>query len=114
MALNHAQSGELIDIRPLGPALKNTRSRALVRADQLEVLHLTLPAGHTLPPHDIAHSAITLQCLEGAAELQAHGKTQKLLPGTLVYLAPGIQHAVTSEQDCALLVTLFLDRAQNA
>ncbi|MBV7486758.1 cupin domain-containing protein [Bordetella sp. BOR01] len=111
MALHHAQSGELIDIRPLGPALKDTPSRALVRADQLEVLRLALLAGQTLPTHDIERSAITLQCLEGAAELEAHGKTQRLEAGVMVYLAPGVPHRVVALQDCALLVTLFLDRA---
>ncbi|MBO9353613.1 cupin [Bordetella petrii] len=111
MALHHARSGELIDIRPLGAAVKDTPSQALVRADQLEILRLTLPAGEALPPHDIERSAITLQCLEGALELDAHGKTQRLEPGVLVYLAPGVQHSVTALQDCSLLVTLFLDRA---
>jgi len=111
MALHHAQSGELIDIRPLGAAVKDTPSRALVRADQLEILRLTLPAGQTLPTHDVAHSAITLQCLEGAVELGAHDKLQRLEPGSLVYLAPGVPHHVTALQDSSLLVTLFLDRA---
>lgn len=111
MALHHARSGELIDIRPLGPALKDTPSRALVRSDQLEILRLALLAGQTLPPHGIDASAITLQCLEGAAELGAHGTTQRLEPGTLVYLAPGVQHQVKALQDCSILVTLFLDRA---
>ncbi|HYG45645.1 MAG TPA: cupin, partial [Bordetella sp.] len=81
MALHHAQSGELIDIRPLGGAVKDTPSRALVRADQLEILRLALPAGQTLPTHGIDRSAITLQCLEGAAELDAHDRIQRLEPG---------------------------------
>ena len=111
MALHHAQSGELIDIRPLGPALKDTPSQALVRAGQLEILRLVLPAGQALPAHGIDTSAITLQCLEGVAELDAHGATQKLEPGALVYLAAGVQHRVVALQDCSLLITLFLDRA---
>lgn len=111
MALHHAKSGELIDISPLGAALKNTPSRALVRADQLEILRLNLLAGESLPPHDIERSAITLQCLEGVLELHAHGKVQQLAPGMLVYLAAGVEHSVTALQDCSVLVTLFLDRA---
>lgn len=110
MALHHARSGEIIDIHPLGAALSRTPSRALVRADQLEVLRLNLPAGQALPPHDIEHSAITLQCLEGVAHLLAHDRTQALEPGTLVYLAAGVEHSVTAQTDCSILVTLFLNR----
>ena len=111
MALHHARSGELIDIRPLGAAIKNTPSQALVRADQLEVLRLNLPAGESLPPHDIEHSAITVQCLEGALELRAHGTARRMEPDTLVYLAPGVEHSVIALEDCSVLVTLFLDRS---
>jgi len=111
MALHHARSGELIDIRPLGPALKHARSQALVRADQMEILRLVLPAGHVLPTHDIDTGAVALQCLEGIAELEAHHTTQVLRAGTLVYLAPGVPRRLTALEDCALLVTLFLDRS---
>ncbi|MFP5418226.1 MAG: cupin domain-containing protein [Gammaproteobacteria bacterium] len=110
MAITHAASGELIDVRPLGAALRHTRSSTLVRADHLEVFRFVLVAGQTAPDHK-ASGAVTIQCLEGEVELEAHGRTQMLLPGNLVYLADAEPHAVKALKDSALLVTLLLRRA---
>lgn len=110
MAIPHAASGELIDIRPLGAALHQAGSSTLVRADHLEVFRFVLMAGKTAPDHK-ASGAITIQCLEGAVELDAHGRTQMLLPGSLVYLADAEPHAVRALSDASLLVTVLLRRA---
>lgn len=110
MAITHAASGELIDVRPLGAALRHTRSSTLVRADHLEVFRFVLVAGQTAPDHK-ASGAVTIQCLEGEVELEAHGRTRTLLPGNLVYLADAEPHAVKALKDSALLVTLLLRRA---
>ncbi|WP_018077218.1 cupin domain-containing protein [Thiobacillus denitrificans] len=110
MAMTHAASGELIDIRPLGAALRQTHSRTLVRADHLEVFRFVLAAGQTAPDHKAA-GALTIQCLEGAVELDAHGRTQILRAGDLVYLADAEPHEVRALEDAALLVTILLRRA---
>ncbi|QLQ02062.1 MAG: cupin domain-containing protein [Thiobacillus sp.] len=109
MAMTHAASGELIDVRPLGPALRETRSSTLVRADHLEVFRFVLIAGKTAPDHK-ASGALTLQCLEGAVELDAHGRTQSLRAGDMVYLADAEPHAVRAMEDASLLVTVLLRR----
>ena len=111
MSLHHARPGELIDIRPLGPALRDTPSKALVRSDQIEVLRLSLVAGETLPSHEIAASAITVQCLEGVVEVTAYGVTQPMEAGTLLFLAAGVPHSLRAITDTSVLVTLFLNRA---
>lgn len=110
MAMTHAASGELIDIRPLGAALRQTHSRTLVRADHLEVFRFVLVAGQTAPDHK-ASGALTLQCLEGVVEFDAHGRTQTLRTGDLVYLADAAPHAVRALEDASLLVTILLRRA---
>ena len=110
MSLHHARPGERIDIRPLGAALRDTPSQALVRADQIEVLRLILKAGDIQPSHEVAASAITLQCLEGQAMLDAYGVSQALSPGELVFLAAGVPHRLSAITDCAILLTLCLDR----
>lgn len=74
MVITHAASGELIDVRPLGATLRQTSSSTLVRADHLEVFRFVLVAGKTAPDHN-ASGAITIQCLEGEVELEAHGRT---------------------------------------
>lgn len=110
MAIRHAASGELIDVRPLGASLRQTSSNTLVRATHLEVFRLVLPAGKAAPDHK-ASGAITIQCLEGAVQLDAHGRTQELLAGKMVYLSDGEPHEVRALEDSSLLVTVLLRRA---
>lgn len=110
MAIPHATSGELMDVRPLGSGLRRTSSSTLVRADHLEVFRLILPAGKATPNHK-ASGAITIQCLEGAVELEAYGRTQILRTGSLVYLSDAVPHAVKALEDSSLLVTILLRRA---
>jgi len=110
MALIHAASGELIDVRPLGASLRQTSSSTLIRADHLEVFRFVLVAGKKAPDHK-ASGAITIQCLEGEVELEAHGRTQVLLPGNMVYLADAEPHAVMALKDSSLLVMVLLRRA---
>ena len=110
MAIPHAASGELIDVRPLAGNLRQTSSSTLVRADHLEVFRLVLPAGKAAPDHK-ASGAITIQCMEGAVELDAHGRTQILRAGTMVYLSDAEPHEVRALEDASLLVTVLLRRA---
>lgn len=110
MAIPHAASGELIDVRPLGENLRRTTSTTLVRAEHLEVFRMVLAAGKAAPDHK-ASGAITIQCLEGLVELEAHGRTQILRAGSMVYLSDGEPHAVRAVEDSSLLVTILLRRA---
>ncbi|MCK0512790.1 cupin domain-containing protein [Aromatoleum buckelii] len=110
MAIPHAASGELIDIAPLGERVRDTVSSTLIRAEHFEVFRLVLPAGKSTQEHRAA-GLITIQCLEGVVELDAHGQAQTLTPGTLVYLADAEPHAVTALEDASLLITMLLHRA---
>lgn len=109
MAIQKAESGELIDIQPLGDGLAQTVSSTLVRTDHFEVFRMILPAGKDTPMHKAA-GIITIHCLEGAVELMAHGKTQLLRPGIMVYLADAEPHAVRALEDSSLLITILLLR----
>lgn len=108
MALHHASSGELIDIRPLGSALRDSPSVALFKTERLEVMRLVLPAGQQIAEHCVA-GEITFQCLEGKVELQAHGKTQALEPGTLVFLDPSVPYALHAVVDSSVLMTVLVE-----
>jgi quercetin dioxygenase-like cupin family protein len=92
------------------PALRQTNSSALVRVDHLEVFRLVLVAGKTARDHK-ASDAITIQCPEGKVELEAHGRTQILRAGDVVYLSDAEPHAVKALEDSSLLVTVLLRRA---
>ena len=107
MAIPHAQSGQVIDISPLGPALAGTKTAALIKSSTLEVLRLIVPAGKTVPEHK-APGDITVQCLEGEVNFTAEGKTQRLVPGQLLYLAAGSPHSLHGVQDSSVLVTILL------
>jgi len=45
MAIPHAKPGELVDVRPLGSALAASQTATLIRAEQVEVIRLVVPAG---------------------------------------------------------------------
>jgi quercetin dioxygenase-like cupin family protein len=109
MAIPHAASGDLIDIRPLGANPEQVGSSTLIRAPHLEVFRLVMAAGKTLHDHKAA-GAITIQCLEGSAEIDAHGQTKVLHTGSLIYLADAEPHEVRALQDTSLLVTVLLRR----
>jgi quercetin dioxygenase-like cupin family protein len=109
MSIPHAKSGELIDIRPLGKRLSQTDSSTLVRAEHLEVFRLNLSAGKSIQEHK-ATGTITIQCLEGTIEIDAHGRTQELRAGSMVYLADSEPHAVRALEDASLLITVLLHR----
>ena len=109
MATAHAASGELIDIRPFGPALPHAASETLVRAEHLEVFRLVLLAGRSLPGHDHPR-VMTIQCIEGRIELIAGGKNLAMQAGHLVYVSAGTPHELRAVEDSSLLVTLLVRR----
>ena len=53
MAIHHASSGELIDIRPLKDSLKTMASKALFKSNHLEVSRTVLLAGQEMPSHQV-------------------------------------------------------------
>jgi quercetin dioxygenase-like cupin family protein len=113
MALRHASPGERIDVRPFGAELSNQRTTALFKAEDLEVLRLVLPAGKSLPPHQVA-GEITIHCLEGAIVVSAQDHSHVLRAGELLYLAGGVMHGVTALEDASALVTLALKNGSAA
>ncbi|QDZ29152.1 cupin domain-containing protein [Noviherbaspirillum sp. UKPF54] len=104
--LHHATSGELIDVRPLAEKLRQSMSTALLRTDDLEVMRLVLPADKSVPEHHVA-GEITLLCLEGTVELQAHDKTQVLQAGRMIYLAGNVPYALRALEDASVLMTML-------
>lgn len=99
-------SGELIDVRPLGDKLVDTASIALVRTDDFEVMRLVLPQGKSVPEHHVP-GEVTLQCIEGAVEVQAHDKTQQLQAGDLLYVPGNTPYALYALQNASVLMTML-------
>ena len=107
MAISHANPGQPIDIKPLGPALAGARTLALFKSGELEVIRLILPAGKSLPPHRVP-GEITIQCLEGRFEVTADGHTNVLEAGQLLYLPGGVLHHLLGLEDASGLLTIVL------
>ena len=107
MAISHAASGQLLDIHSLTEQFSETRTFAVFKTDQLEVMRLMVPAHKAVPSHQVK-GEVTVQCLEGEVDLTADGKTQRMKAGQLVWLAGGVAHGLTAVRDSTLLVTLVL------
>ena len=88
MASHHALSGELIDIRPLGEALKATRTTTLYKTQHLEVFRMILLAGKQMPAHRVV-GEFTVQCLEGSVEFSIGTTRDVMRAGDLKCLAGG-------------------------
>ena len=109
MAIPHAKPGEVVDVRPLGSALASSQTMTLVRAEQVEVIRLVVPAGMDIAEHK-AKGEIVVQCLEGRVAFTAFGKTQNLEAGRLLYLPGREPHSVKGIEDASLLLTILLPK----
>jgi len=109
MATPQANVGELVDVRPLGSALASSQRTVLLRAEQVEIGRLFVPAGKEIPEHK-AKGEIVVQCLEGRVPYTIFGKTLTLEAGKLLYMPTGEPHSVKGIEDALLLLTVFLPK----
>ncbi len=107
MAVPHAKSGEVIDVRPLGSALPRATTTTLVKTEVLEVIRLVIPAGKHISEHR-APGEITVQCLEGRVSFKAGDETRDLEAGQLLYLSSGEPHSLSGIEDSSVLLTILL------
>lgn len=110
MALKHASSGDVVSLRPLGPALEDTKTFALVKTDRFEAVRMIVLAGTVIPSHKV-NGYVTLHCLEGRVVLEA-GSDIELDAGDWVYLERGTEHSVRGVEDSSLLLTILFDDRQ--
>jgi quercetin dioxygenase-like cupin family protein len=110
MALRHAKPGEIIDLRPIGPGLRDARNAAIIKGDNFEAIRLIVHAGAEIPQHKVS-GEITLLCLEGHVELGIDPAPIALKANQWVYLEGGAPHSVRAIEDSSLLLTIFLNHA---
>jgi quercetin dioxygenase-like cupin family protein len=109
VSIPHAKPGDVVDVRPLGPALASAQTQTLFRAANVEVIRLVVPAGKHIAEHR-AKGELVVQCLEGRVDFTAFGNMQSLEAGMLLYLPAGEPHSLTGVQDASLLLTVLLPR----
>lgn len=107
MAQPHVQSGQIVSVRALGPGLAGARTTALLKAEQLEVVRVVLPAGAAMREHQTP-GELTVQCLEGRIEFTTPGRTQILEAGDFLHLRGAEPHALKALCDASALVTICL------
>ena len=109
MALHHAESGEIVDIRPLGKKLKQAISVTLVKTEHLQVFRYILLKGKEFPEHKVP-GEITVQCLEGVIELTSLDRKKMLQAGEFVYLEGDDLHTLKGIKDASVLVTIVSNK----
>lgn len=109
MAQPHAKSGEIVDLRPLGPKLHDARTIALIKEKHFEAARLIVHAGMDIPPHKVAGD-ITLHCLEGEIVLGLGASEVVLKEGDWLYLKGGELHSLKGVVDSSLLLTILFER----
>lgn len=107
MAISHAQPGEVIDVRPLGPSLTTAKTTTLVKSGKMEVMRLVMTAGKEIAEHK-APGEITVHCLEGKVAFTALGQTHELTAGQMLYLGAGEPHSVKCIESASFLLTILL------
>ncbi len=111
MAILHAQSGEVVDVRPLGAELPNATTHALIMNKHFEVIRMVLPAGKEIPEHQ-AKGEIIVHCLEGLVAFNTSEKEMELGGGHLLHLNAGEPHALRAVEDSSVLLTIVFDKAR--
>jgi len=107
MALLHAQPLDVIDVRPLGAALRTAKTHSLIKTEKLQLMQVVLAAGQGLPEHRAPGEA-SVQCLEGEVEVSTPTRPCRLQAGEVVVLPAAEPHAVLAIRDATLLVTVLL------
>lgn len=109
MAIEHAQPGEVISLRPYEEKLAAARTTTLAKTDRFELLRLVVHKGREIATHQ-APGDLIVQCLEGEVTIAALGKTTRLGAGELLYLPDRVPHALTARYDSSLLVTILFEK----
>ena len=107
MALTHVRPSTPVDVQPLRERLPTEASSALFKARDLEVLRLVLLAGKSMPPHEVA-GEFTLQCIEGALEIESDDGAATLEAGQLLYLRGCVRYRIRAVLDSSALMTIAL------
>lgn len=81
------------------------RSETLVKTDDLRVVLVTMEENTLLRNH-AAPGTVTIQCLLGQFAVQVDDDDIVLESGSILTLAPGVEHAVRAHATGAFLLTI--------
>jgi quercetin dioxygenase-like cupin family protein len=98
--------GDTVDVRRLGAGIGTPQQSLLVKTVNVEIIHVAVPAGETIPTHE-AQGEIIVHCLDGRVSLAALGKTHELKVGQLIYFCVNEPFSIQGIEDASLLVTII-------
>ena len=107
MAQTHARPGQVVSVRPLGDRLSSSRTTAILKAYQVEVVRIVLGAGKQLREHS-APGEITVQCIEGRIAFRTPEASHVLEAGDFIHLRRDEPHALEAIVDSSALLTLCI------
>jgi quercetin dioxygenase-like cupin family protein len=110
MAQAHTGSGQLVSVLPLGDRLRASKTTAILKAEQLEIVRIVLLAGKGLVEH-AAPGEISLLCIEGCIDFTVAGTALRMRAGDLIHLHAGEPHALMAVEDASALLTIRLSGA---
>ena len=110
MALPHAKSGEIVNVRPLGPALSQSGTTTLVKTDTLEIIRMVVAPDKFIHAHQVP-GEIVVQCLEGRISFTAGDTAQELNAGDMLYLDGNVPHSLKGIEHASVLLTILLRKA---
>lgn len=100
------QSSAHVDLRTALPVVdSSTTSRVLVTNDVLRIVQFTFDAGELLTEHT-SPRAVTCVLTEGRMTFTVEGVEHDMGAGDVIYLAPGVRHALTAVEPCRLTLTM--------
>lgn len=107
MALLHASSSEVVNVKPLGAGLRSLKTSALFKSEDLSVLRLVLAKGCELREHQVP-GEITIHCIEGVLVVTCEKTPKVLHAGEMLFLSRNSMHSLKALQDASALVTIAL------
>jgi quercetin dioxygenase-like cupin family protein len=80
-------------------------SRTLLNTGTVRLVLFGFDAGQELTEHTSPHHAV-IQILSGTCEFSLAGQPRSLAAGDVLYMAPGLPHAVKATERFSMLLTL--------
>lgn len=91
----------------VGPNRKH-RQQTIYRHGPLTLALFLFEAGASLPQHT-AKGVVTVRVLQGRLKISAMEQVHELRTGSVLVLAPGVEHDVVAVEASRMLLTVFLD-----
>jgi quercetin dioxygenase-like cupin family protein len=101
---------DLRDHAPLPP--NGILSRTLAADERAKIIQFCFAPGQELSAHTAPVPAL-LYFASGTAELRLGGDVKEATEGTLVYMAPRLEHAIRARTEVVMLLVMFRDAPQS-